>query len=77
MTVALVVAGHGMAKEGREADPIAKMLLIMLVTGVMTSLQQMTGITRSIQVIDKSCCYISISDFHENDLKPNLYYLLF
>lgn len=49
MTVALVVVGHEMAKEGREADPIVKMLLIMLVTGVMIFQQLMTGITRSIQ----------------------------
>lgn len=49
MTAALVVVGHGTAKEGREADPIVKMLLIMLVIGVMTFQQLMTGITRSIQ----------------------------
>ena len=53
MTVALVVVGHEMAKEGREVDPIVKMLLIMLVTGVMIFQQLMTGITRSIQVHDK------------------------
>jgi len=49
MMVAQVVVGHGTAKEGRAADPIVKMLLIMLVTGVMTFQQLMTGITRSIQ----------------------------
>jgi hypothetical protein len=49
MTVALVVVGHGMAKEGRAGDPIVKMLLIMLVTGVMIFQLLMTGITRSIQ----------------------------
>jgi len=53
MMVAQVVVGHGTAKEGRAADPIVKMLLIMLVTGVMTFQQLMTGITRSIQVHDK------------------------
>ena len=52
MMEAPVVAGHEMGKDGHEVK-IVKMLLIMLATGAMTSQQQMTGITRSIQVMDK------------------------
>ena len=56
MMEAQVVVGPEMAKDGLEVKT-AKMLLIMLVTGEMTSQQQMTGIMRSIQVMDKSVCF--------------------
>jgi hypothetical protein len=51
MMEAQVVVVPEMVKEGLEEDPIVKMLLIMLEIGVTTFQQQMTGITRSIQVI--------------------------